>query len=129
MHDRVVIDAADAPAAIGPYSHAVRQGQTLYCSGMLPIDPGNGELVCSSPGEEARQCLRNLSRVCAAAGATLDRALRMTVYTTELSAFAEINDAYAEFFTGGPPARDTVGVSALPKGARVEIDALVALRD
>lgn len=127
MSDRVIIEATDAPVAIGPYSHAVRHGSVLYCSGMLPVDPRTGELVGSSPGEEARQCLDNLSRVCSAAGTTLESALRMTIYTTDLSAFAEINESYARFFERMPPARVTVGVAELPKGARIEIDATVAL--
>jgi 2-iminobutanoate/2-iminopropanoate deaminase len=124
---RLTIEAAGAPAAIGPYSHAVRHGETLYCSGALPLDPASGESVGGSVGEETTQCLRNLTAVCEAAGTSLERALRLTVYTTNLDEFAAINAAYGEFFPSEPPARVAVGVSALPKGVRVEIDAVVAL--
>lgn len=125
--ERLSIDAPGAPPAIGPYSHAVSHGSVLYCSGMLPIDPESGELVDSSVAAEAQRCLRNLSAVCEAAGTKLSEAIRATVFTTDLGAFAEINDAYAAFFPGSPPARVTVGVAALPMGVRVEIDAIVAL--
>ena len=125
--DRTAIIADDAPAAVGPYSHAVRSGDLLFCSGQIPLDPASGELVGDTPAEQATQCLRNLERVCAAAGADLADAVRLTVLMTDLSAFAEVNDAYAAFFATEPPARVAYGVVALPKGAQVEIDAIVAL--
>jgi 2-iminobutanoate/2-iminopropanoate deaminase len=127
MSERTSIAAPDAPAAIGPYSHAVRHGPVLYCSGALPIDPGSGAVLDDSPAAETEQCLRNLAAVCHAAGTELGRTLRATVYTTELEAFGEINEAYAAFFPSDPPARVAVGVAALPKGVRVEIDAIVAI--
>ena len=127
MPPRQPVHTDSAPAAIGPYSQAVRHGDTLYCSGQIPLVPGEDTLVTASPAAETERCLRNLAAVCEAAGAQLSRALRMTVYTTDLDAFAEINDAYAEFFDEEPPARVAIGVAALPKGARVEIDAVVAL--
>ena len=119
--------ALGAPAAIGPYSHAVRAAGLLFCSGQLPLDPETGELTGDTPGEQAGQCLRNLAAVCAAAGASLADAVRVTVYLTDMSAFAAVNDVYAEFFQADPPARVAIGVAALPKGAQVEIDAVVAL--
>ncbi|HEY2571290.1 MAG TPA: Rid family detoxifying hydrolase [Solirubrobacteraceae bacterium] len=125
--DREIVDAPAAPAAVGPYSHAVRAGGLLFCSGQIPLDPRSGELVGDTPGEQARRCLQNLREVCVAAGTSLERALRLTIYTTDLGAFAEINDVYATFFASEPPARAAVGVAALPKGASVEIDAIVAL--
>ena len=125
--DRTPITADDAPAAVGPYSHAVRSGDLLFCSGQIPLDPASGELVGGTPAEQATQCLRNLECVCAAAGARLADALRLTVLMTDLSAFADVNDAYAAFFPSDPPARVAYGVVALPKGAQVEIDAIVAL--
>lgn len=125
--ERQAVDAPGAPPAIGPYSHAVRVGRLLFCSGQIPLDPASGELVGATPGEQARRCMENLSEVCAAAGTTLQRAVRLTIYTTELGAFAEINDVYGSFFADAPPARAAVGVAALPKGALVEIDAVVAL--
>lgn len=125
--ERETLDAAGAPPAVGPYSHAVRAAGLLFCSGQIPLDPQSGELVGETPAEQARRCLENLSEVCVAAGTSLQQAVRLTIYTTRLSAFAEINDAYASFFPQSPPARAAVGVAELPKGALVEIDAVVAL--
>ena len=126
---REIVQAPGAPAAIGPYSHAVSAAGLLFCSGQIPLDPASGELVgeASSPAEQARRCLENLRAVCEAAGTTLERAVRLTVYMTDLAAFAEVNEMYATFFPSDPPARVTVGVAQLPKGAQVEIDAVVAL--
>lgn len=125
--NRETIDAPGAPAAIGPYSHAVRAGSLLFCSGQIPLDPTSGELVGSTAAEQARQCLTNLAAVCEAAGASLADAVRLTVYMTDLSAFVEVGEVYATFFDGSPPARVALGVAALPKGAQVEIDAIVSL--
>jgi 2-iminobutanoate/2-iminopropanoate deaminase len=125
--NRQVIVATGAPAAIGPYSHAVRAGDLLFCSGQIPLDPASGELVGESAGEQARRCLQNLQAVCEEAGTTLGRAVRLTIYMTELQAFAQVNEVYGAFFAAEPPARVTVGVAQLPKGAIVEIDAIVAL--
>jgi 2-iminobutanoate/2-iminopropanoate deaminase len=124
---RQTIIAEGAPAAIGPYSHAVRAGALLFCSGQIPLDPATGELVGHTPAEQAHRCLENLDAVCAAAGATLADAVRLTVYMTDLGAFADVNAVYASFFAADPPARVAIGVAALPKGAQVEIDAIVAL--
>ena len=125
--NRTTVTAPDAPAAIGPYSHAVAHDGLLYCSGALPLDPDSGKLVDRSPGAETSQCLENLAAVCRAAGTELSQALRLTIYTTKLEAFEEINEAYGAFFSSAPPARVAIGVAALPKGAEVEIDAVVAL--
>lgn len=126
-HPRQTVTAPDAPAAIGPYSHAVRAGGLLFCSGQIPLDPESGELEGASAAEQARRCLANLRAVCVAAGTTLERAVRVTIYMTDLERFAEVNEVYAGFFAADPPARVTVGVAALPRGAQVEIDAVVAL--
>ena len=125
--ERIAIDAPRAPAAVGPYSHAVRAGDLLICSGQIPLDPASGEIVGESPAEQARRCLENLSAVCEAAGTALARAVRLTVYMTDLGAFADVNEVYGSFFPEDPPARVAVEVSGLPKGAQVEIDAIVAL--
>jgi 2-iminobutanoate/2-iminopropanoate deaminase len=125
--ERETVNADAAPPAIGPYSHAVRAGDLLFCSGQIPLDPQTGELVGDGAAEQARRCLENLQAVCEAAGTTLARALRMTIYMTDLAAFAEVNDVYGSFFIEHPPARVTVGVAQLPRGAYVEIDAIVAL--
>lgn len=127
MPERTTIDACGAPAAIGPYVHAISHGSVLYCSGALGLDPKSGELDATSIGAETERCLVNLQAVCEAAGTHLSRALRTTIYTTDLVRFAEINEAYAIYFAADPPARVTVGVGALPRGARVEIDAIVAV--
>ncbi len=125
--ERSVIQTADAPEAIGPYSQAISYGGLLVCSGQIPLDPSSGEPVGQTPAEQATQCLKNLEAVCAAADTSLDRALRLTVYTTDLGEFGAINEAYAAFFAEDPPARAAVEVSALPKGSLVEIDAIVAV--
>jgi len=124
---RETVSAPEAPASIGPYSHAVRAGELLFCSGQIPLDPASGELVGATAAEQARRCMENLRAVCEAAGASLQRAVRVTVYMTDLQAFAEVNEVYAGFFSEQPPARVAVGVAALPRGAYVEIDAVVAL--
>ena len=124
---RQAVDADGAPAAIGPYVHAIRAGGLLFCSGQIPLDPATGELVGDTPGEQARRCLENLAAVCEAAGATLADAVKLTVYLTDMASFPQVNETYASFFERDPPARVAIGVAALPKGAMVEIDAVVAL--
>jgi len=124
---REIVNAPGAPPAIGPYSHAVRAGDLLICSGQIPLDPVSGEIVGESAAEQARRCLENLSAVCEAAGTTLARAVRLTVYMTDLGAFADVNEVYGSFFAADPPARVAVEVSGLPKGAQVEIDAIVVI--
>lgn len=127
MPDRHPISTADAPAAIGPYSQGMRSGDLLFCSGQLPLDPSSGELVKLDIDGQARRCLENLQAVCAAAGGQLADAVRCTVYLTDMSDFARVNEAYAEFFGDEPPARVAVAAAGLPKGADIEIDAIVAL--
>lgn len=126
-HHREAITAVGAPAAVGPYSHAVRANGLLFCSGQIPLDPSSGELVGETAAEQARQCLENLSAVAAAAGTTLADAARCTVYLVDMDDFVPVNEVYAEFFPADPPARVAYAVAALPKGARVEIDAIIAL--
>jgi 2-iminobutanoate/2-iminopropanoate deaminase len=126
---REPIEAANAPKAIGPYVHAVRTGDLLFCSGQIPIDPRTGDLVAGTVADQTGRCLENLAAVCAAAGATLGDAVRLTVYTTEMGSFPSINEVYESFFESDPPARVAVGVAALPRGAKVEIDAVVAVPD
>ena len=132
-HHRRAVTAEGAPAAVGPYSHAVVAGGLLFCSGQIPLDPVSGELVEGGVDRQAGACLRNLAAVCESAGASLADAVRITVYLTDLAGdWATVNDVYASFFTGATdelPARAAVGVAALPKGARVEMDAVVALPD
>ena len=126
--ERQTVDAPGAPAAVGPYSHAVKAGELLFCSGQVALDPQSGELRGDSAAEQTRLALQNLAAVCEAAGTSLDRAIRCTLFLTDLAgAWTEVNEAYGSFFASDPPARVTIGVAALPKGADVEIDAIVAL--
>ena len=128
-HHRQTITASGAPDAVGPYSHAVVSNGLVFCSGQTPLDPNTGKLVEGSIGDQTRQCLENLSVVAAAAGAQLSDAVRMGIYVTDMGTFKDVNEAYAAYFETDPPARSTVGVAALPVGAQVEIDAVIALPD
>jgi 2-iminobutanoate/2-iminopropanoate deaminase len=123
----VPINAPDAPEAVGPYVHAVQAAGLLFCSGQIPLDPRTGELVAGGAAEQAGRCLENLAAVCAAAGASLGDAVRLTVYLTDMNTFAAVNEVYSSFFESDPPARVAIAVAALPRGARVEIDAVVAM--
>jgi 2-iminobutanoate/2-iminopropanoate deaminase len=125
---RVTINADSAPAAVGPYSHAVRvTGELLFISGQIPLDPATGEIVGATAAEQARQCLENLRAIASEAGASLEDAVKVTVYLTDMAAFAEVNEVYSGFFKSDPPARVALAVAALPRGAQVEIDAVVAV--
>jgi 2-iminobutanoate/2-iminopropanoate deaminase len=124
---REPVNAPNAPEAIGPYVHAVRAGDLLFCSGQIPLDPRTGELVAGGAAEQAGRCLENLAAVCQAAGAGLGNAVKVTVYLTDMGDFAAVNEVYGSFFEADPPARVAIAVSALPRGADVEMDAVVAL--
>jgi 2-iminobutanoate/2-iminopropanoate deaminase len=126
-HHRETVTATGAPKAAGPYSHALKAGGLIFLSGQTPIDPNTGTLVEGSIGDQTKRCLDNLAVVAAAAGASLDDAARMTIYVTDISVFGQINEAYGEYFPNDPPARTTIGVAALPMGAEVEMDAILAL--
>lgn len=125
----VAVNTPEAPAPVGPYSQAVMAGGWLYCSGQVALDPDSGELLgAGDVAEETRQTLRNLQAVLRAAGAEANRVVRTTVYLVDLADFATVNGLYAEMFGAGvAPARACVQVAALPKGARVEIDAVAWL--
>jgi len=116
-----------APAAIGPYSQAVRSGQTVYLSGQIPLDPATGALVEGDIAAQARRAFDNLKAVCEAAGGSLDGVVRLGLYVTDLGDFATVNAVMAEYFTAPYPARSTIQVSALPKGAVVEVDAVLVI--
>ena len=129
-HHRETVTAVGAPDAVGPYSHAVKAGGLLFISGQIPLDPDTGDLVGDTPGDQARRCLENLPVIAAAGGASVgEDAVKLTVYLTDMAAFAEVNEVYGSFFESDPPARVAFGVAALPKGAQVEIDAILALPD
>jgi 2-iminobutanoate/2-iminopropanoate deaminase len=117
-----------APAAIGSYSQAIRTASLLFCSGQIGLDPSTRELVKEDVAGQTRRCLENLSAVCDAAGTSLSQAVRCTIYLADMGDFERVNEAYGGFFElDDPPARAAVGVAALPRGADVEIDAIVAL--
>jgi len=124
--ERQPVNAPGAPAAVGPYSHAVRAGDLLFCSGQVALDADSGEIVGESAGDQARKALENLQTVCDAAGADLKRAVRCTVYLSSMGQFNEVNEVYATFFDDEPPARVAFAAAGLPKNALVEIDAVVA---
>ena len=115
-----------APAAIGPYSQAVRAGGSVSLSGQIPLDPATGELVAGDIAMQARRVFDNLRAVCEAAGASLDDVVRVGIYLMDLGDFAAVNAVMADYFAAPYPARSTIQVSGLPRGARVEIDAIVA---
>ncbi len=134
-HHRRTVTAPSAPAAVGAYSHAVISGGLVFCSGQVPLDPETGELVEGDIAAQATRCLESLAAVCEAAGTTIADAVRLTLYLTDLPGdWAAVNEAYEAFLSaqgaaGDPPARVAIGVAALPKGAPVEVDAIVALPD
>jgi reactive intermediate/imine deaminase len=116
-----------APAAIGPYSQAVRAGKTVYLSGQTPIDPGTGALVDGDIRMQARRAFDNLKAVCEAAGGSFDDIVRVGLYLTDLGQFAAVNTVMAEYFDEPYPARSTIGVAALPKDSAFEVDAVMVL--
>jgi len=115
-----------APAAIGPYSQAVRRGNMVFLSGQIPLDPATGQLVDGDIATKARRVFDNLQAVCAAAGGSLDDVVRVGIYLTDLGDFTAVNAVMADYFTAPYPARSTIEVSGLPKGAQVEVDAILA---
>ncbi len=125
MKNAITTDGA--PQAIGPYSQAVRVGEWLFLSGQIGLDPASGEIVPGGVAAEAERVLANLRAVLAAAGATLDDVVRTTIYLVDLADFTRVNEIYGKCFRSPYPARATVGVAALPRGARVEIDAIARL--
>ena len=121
---RKPIATVGAPTAVGPYSQAISFNDIVYCSGMVPIDEA-GQLVGEDPITQLDHCLGSLSAIAEEAGTHLSNALRVTIYTTSLERFSEMNAAYERWFDETPPARVTVGVAALPKGAAVEVEAII----
>ncbi|MFT3898285.1 MAG: RidA family protein [Thermomonas sp.] len=122
---RTPIHSDHAPAAIGPYSQAVRAGDTVYLSGQIPLDPATGNLVEGDIATQARRAFDNLKAVCEAAGGSLGDVVRVGLYLVDLGQFGEVNAVMAEYFESPYPARSTVEVSALPKGAVFEVDAVM----
>ena len=124
---RDIVHTDQAPEAIGPYSQATRCGQLVFTAMQIPLNPDTGDLVGDNHADQAHRCLRNVQTILEAAGSSLAGALKVTVYLTDMTAFAAINEVYADFFPADPPARAVVEVSALPKGALVAIEAIAAV--
>jgi reactive intermediate/imine deaminase len=124
---KTIIQTEHAPAAIGPYSQAVRVGQTVYLSGQIPLVPSTGVLLEGNIEAQTRQVFENMKAVCAASGGSLSDIARVGIYVTDLADFAVVNAVMAEYFQAPFPARSTIQVSALPKGANVEVDAIMVL--
>ncbi len=120
------IAAANAPAAIGPYSQAVRAAGLLFLSGQIALDPSTGELLAGDAAAQTEQVLRNIGALLAAAGRGFEDVLRTTIYVVDLTQYARVNEVYGRFFRPPYPARSTVQVAALPRGAQVEIDVIAA---
>jgi reactive intermediate/imine deaminase len=125
--NRQIISTPDAPAAIGTYSQAVRVGSTVWLSGQIPLDPATMTLVSGDIDAEIRRVFDNLAAVAKAAGGTLDDAVKVTVFLTDLAHFGRVNEIMATFFQQPYPARAAVGVAALPRGARVEVECILGL--
>lgn len=128
MSERTVIATEKAPGAIGPYSQAIRAGNLVFCSGQIALDPATGELVDGDVSAQTRQVMDNLAAVLAAAGSSLARVVKTTIYLADMNDFQVVNGVYGERFSADPPARATVEVSRLPKDVAVEID-VIALVD
>jgi len=127
--ERKVIGSEGAPRAIGPYSQAIGLGSLVFCSGQIALDPQSGTLVGGGDVKsETRRVMDNLAAVLAAGGSSLEQVLKTTIYLVDMADFAAVNEVYGTYFAAAPPARATVAVAALPKGARVEIEAIAVIR-
>ncbi len=127
MTNKKIISTAKAPAAIGPYSQAVKTGNLVFCSGQIPLDPASMEIVSGGIEAQAVRVLENMRAVATAAGAQLQDAVKLTIFLTDLADFGIVNETMKRYFDAPYPARSTVQVSALPKGANIEIEAILAL--
>ena len=124
MTERTVIESAGAPAAIGPYSQAIRAGGLVFVSGQIPLDTVTGQVVEGGIATQAERVLDSLRAILDASGSGLDRVVKTTVFLTDLGTFTEVNEVYARYFPHAPPARATVQVAALPRGVGIEIEAV-----
>jgi 2-iminobutanoate/2-iminopropanoate deaminase len=125
--DKTIVSTTNAPGAIGPYSQAVKTDSLVFVSGQLPLDPSTGELVQNDIQAATRQAMTNLKEILAAAGSSLDRIVKTTLFIADMDDFPKINEAYAEFFPQNPPARACVQVARLPKDADIEVEAVALL--
>ena len=127
MSNKLSIKTPDAPQAIGPYSQAIKKGSLVFLSGQIPLVPGTAELVGTDLAEQTQQVFKNLQTVAEASGGGLNDIVKLTIYLTDLSAFAIVNEIMASYFIEPYPARATIEISALPKSALVEVEAILAL--
>jgi len=125
---KVVVETSAAPQAIGPYSQAIKANGFLFISGQIPLDPETGQMTAVDAVAQTKQVMANLSAILNAEGLSFADVVKTTIYLTDLTDFSRVNETYAEYFESAPPARATVQVGALPKGAKVEIDAIAAMR-
>jgi 2-iminobutanoate/2-iminopropanoate deaminase len=123
-----IVSTTEAPAAIGPYSQAVRVGSIIFCAGQIPLDPKSGQIVSEDVAEQTRRVLDNVEAILRAEKLTMANVVKTTVFLADFGDFQKMNEVYATYFTDQPPARSTVGVSTLPKNARVEIE-VIAVAD
>jgi 2-iminobutanoate/2-iminopropanoate deaminase len=121
-----IISTNEAPGAIGPYSQAVRYGSFLFCSGQIPLDPKSGQIVSGDIAAQTRRVMDNIAAVLRVEGLSFDHVVKTTIFLTDLGDFQTVNEVYGSYFKQNPPARSTVQVSALPKDAKVEIEAIAA---
>jgi 2-iminobutanoate/2-iminopropanoate deaminase len=124
-----IVSTNDAPAAVGPYSQAIRSGAMLFCAGQIPLDPKSGQLVSDDISEQTKRVLENISAVLQAENLNFGHVVKTTIFLTSLGDFQTVNEIYATYFRENPPARSTIEVSALPKGAKVEIEAIAMASD
>ena len=117
-----IVSTSDAPAAIGPYSQAIRSGPLLFCAGQIPLDPRSGQMASDDISEQAKRVLENISAILRAANLNFGHVVKTTIFLTSMDDFQTVNEIYGSYFRENPPARSTVAVSALPKGAKVEIE-------
>lgn len=122
-----IISTTNAPQAIGPYSQAIQTGNLVFVSGQIPIDPATGDLVSGTIEEETKRVMDNVKAVLEAAGTSLENVVKTSIFLTDLGDFAKVNEVYGSYFTSNPPARACVQVAALPKGVRVEIEAIAEI--
>src|SRR5450432_4268516 len=124
-----VVSTSDAPAAVGPYSQAIRSGAMLFCAGQIPLDPKSGQIVSNDVSEQTKRVLENISAVLRAENLNFGHVVKTTIFLTSMGDFQTVNEIYATYFRENPPARSTVAVSALPKGAKVEIEVIAMASD
>jgi 2-iminobutanoate/2-iminopropanoate deaminase len=124
-----IISTSDAPAAIGPYSQAIRAGSTIYCSGQIPLDPKTGQIISGGIDAQTRRVLDNITALLKAEGLGFGNIVKTTIFLTNLGDFQTVNEVYGSYFKSQPPARSTVQISALPKGANIEIEVIADAGD